>query len=202
MEYMCTRWSTYLSRQHLSSLLHRKITQVVYQLSIRKWCLYYSSLFMGKAFNASINNDICCHNDHCSLFALFQLWKRSGAWFFKGIPKYILPVKTVKPAGRGYPSKLRSPTESKHRPKIGRGGGHAPAKYSTWSQNNPALRGNIQPPPPPPPVVITAYEMTDDSNQISSLITDYKISNSGVDRVEILIFCSFYILTLTKTCSV
>lgn len=23
-----------------------------------------------------------------------QVWKRSGAWFYKGLPKYILPLKT------------------------------------------------------------------------------------------------------------
>lgn len=25
---------------------------------------------------------------------LLQVWKRSGAWFYKGLPKYILPPKT------------------------------------------------------------------------------------------------------------
>ncbi|XP_030655665.1 rab effector Noc2-like [Nomascus leucogenys] len=25
----------------------------------------------------------------------FRVWKRSGAWFYKGLPKYILPLKTL-----------------------------------------------------------------------------------------------------------
>lgn len=45
-----------------------------------------------------------------------QVWKRSGAWFYKGLPKYILPLKTP---GRADDSHFRplpmEPTEPKPR---------------------------------------------------------------------------------------
>jgi len=28
-----------------------------------------------------------------------EMWKKSGAWFFKGMPKYILPEKKVRMRG-------------------------------------------------------------------------------------------------------
>ncbi|ELV11134.1 Rab effector Noc2 [Tupaia chinensis] len=31
---------------------------------------------------------------HHPLFWVIRVWKRSGAWFYKGLPKYILPLKT------------------------------------------------------------------------------------------------------------
>lgn len=40
------------------------------------------------------------HREGCSASLVLsrchpcQVWKRSGAWFYKGLPKYILPLKT------------------------------------------------------------------------------------------------------------
>ncbi|GFO11356.1 Rab effector noc2 [Plakobranchus ocellatus] len=69
-----------------------------------------------------------------------QVWKRSGAWFFKSMPKYILPEK--KAEGGKYPMRMRpSPHGSlKGRPTsamtsgIGgsAGGGGSPRDAYTW----------------------------------------------------------------------
>lgn len=35
-----------------------------------------------------------------SFFFLLQVWKRSGAWFFKGIPKYTTPKQRMHDTGK------------------------------------------------------------------------------------------------------
>lgn len=59
---------------------------------------------------------------------LKQVWKRSGAWFFKGIPKYVLPEKkleTSKLGGQKGHREMRGSMRS--RPGSVRG-------YNTWSR--------------------------------------------------------------------
>ena len=61
----------------------------------------------------------------------FQVWKRSGAWFFKGIPKYTIPEKkmtTSKYTGNRMGQEMRG--SLKNRPGSTR-------RYNTWSTGRP-----------------------------------------------------------------
>ena len=93
------------------------------------------------------------HNLHYQLFTVWysslclwsQLWKRSGAWFFKGIPKYVLPSKASKQdTGGGAGSMQHGPPPHKYaapkarlEPKpspVGRVS-PSPRTYNTWSKS-------------------------------------------------------------------
>ena len=69
-----------------------------------------------------------------------ELWKRSGAWFFKGIPKYVIPSTTTKK-----PERFQSPL-NKYPPARDRGtegqrtvahgqASHGGRTYNTWSKS-------------------------------------------------------------------
>ncbi|XP_072445710.1 rab effector Noc2-like isoform X2 [Chiloscyllium punctatum] len=40
-------------------------------------------------------NDVMCNLNMMSQLLHSKIWKRSGAWFYKGLPKYILPLKST-----------------------------------------------------------------------------------------------------------
>lgn len=60
--------------------------------------------------------------------SVLQVWKRSGAWFFKGIPKYVLPEKKTG-AAKYTASRLGQDVRGsiKSRPGTTR-------QYNTWSR--------------------------------------------------------------------
>ena len=78
-----------------------------------------------------------CFDLHLTLRSL-QLWKRSGAWFFKGIPKYIVPSKKADSSAHSASStaSTRQNDRSTHvRTESKRIGQMkvAASKYNTWS---------------------------------------------------------------------
>ena len=99
---------------------------------------------------------------------MLQLWKRSGAWFFKGIPKYIVPSKKADSSAHSASSaaSTRQNDRSTHvRTESKRIGQMkvAASKYNTWSHRQ-HLRGeppastsevshrqNLRGEPPPAP---------------------------------------------------
>ncbi|KAL5017555.1 hypothetical protein ScPMuIL_007144 [Solemya velum] len=60
-----------------------------------------------------------------------EVWKRSGAWFFKGIPKYVLPDKKMEPVApvkhTGKATRIESRGNQRQRPGSVR-------NYNTWSR--------------------------------------------------------------------
>ena len=66
------------------------------------------------------------HSNVVFLICFLQLWKRSGAWFFKGLPKYMLPIK------RGGGSKYAQGPGGTKTSKAERGNGTR--SYNTWSR--------------------------------------------------------------------
>ncbi|VDI05098.1 rabphilin-3A [Mytilus galloprovincialis] len=59
-----------------------------------------------------------------------EVWKRSGAWFFKGIPKYILPEKKTGPSKYAV-SRLGQETRGSVKSRPG-----STRQYNTWSTAN------------------------------------------------------------------
>ena len=65
---------------------------------------------------------------------LLQLWKRSGAWFFKGIPKYIIPSSKKSDGGLESSRSYGSP-KARPETKATRGPGTPTSRnYNTWSR--------------------------------------------------------------------
>ncbi|XP_060067821.1 rabphilin-3A-like isoform X3 [Ylistrum balloti] len=58
-----------------------------------------------------------------------EVWKRSGAWFFKGLPKYTIPEKKTMEATKVTTSKGRSESRGVHRGQPG-----STRNYNTWSR--------------------------------------------------------------------
>lgn len=67
-----------------------------------------------------------------------QVWKRSGAWFFKGLPKYVIPEKKVEGPKHGTPNN-KGKVEYRGSQK-----GHAGTvrTYNNWSRGR-GSQGNI-----------------------------------------------------------
>ena len=61
-----------------------------------------------------------------------QLWKRSGAWFFKGIPKYVVPT-NKKPEAQVTPSYKRN-ASSRSDIRVNVHPAQAGRTYNTWSK--------------------------------------------------------------------
>jgi hypothetical protein len=78
---------------------------------------------------------LACVQDMSSVYfcyVYFQLWKRSGAWFFKGIPKYVVPT-NKKPEAQVAPSYRHSPS-ARSEPKVHMHPAQAGRTYNTWSK--------------------------------------------------------------------
>ncbi|XP_071181463.1 rabphilin-3A-like isoform X2 [Mytilus galloprovincialis] len=65
-----------------------------------------------------------------------EVWKRSGAWFFKGIPKYILPEKKTGPSKYAV-SRLGQETRGSVKSRPG-----STRQYNTWSTGRPSQANN------------------------------------------------------------
>ena len=77
--------------------------------------------------------------------ACVQLWKRSGAWFYKGLPKFLRPSDDAKegegghgggrrPRGGGGGGARGGPSGNVVRPIRGTGG--TMRNYATWNRSN------------------------------------------------------------------
>ncbi|NXC24502.1 DOC2B protein, partial [Campylorhamphus procurvoides] len=71
-----------------------------------------------------------------------EVWKRSGAWFYKGLPKYIRPLKSSKP-----PELPSQPWQSE--PAVPEPESVGTSRSFTWARGKGAHRSLLPPLPPP-----------------------------------------------------
>ncbi|XP_064612197.1 rabphilin-3A-like isoform X2 [Liolophura sinensis] len=69
-----------------------------------------------------------------------EVWKRSGAWFFKGIPKYTIPEKKVEAGGLKYHGSLNRGRHEGRSQRANRPG--SVRTYNTWSRGGAGSYGD------------------------------------------------------------